>query len=299
MRRHLYNRKTDCPGSRNDIELTEEIKQKILTNRVYKPIQKETTNINQTINYYNNINNQLANIDTISKVAKYIEYTGAETKDFEKVVEEKYAGVVKRLDANSFRTNYKLGKRDFVAIIDDVSRLHSLSSRIEDVNIFYNQETNRLNIYTGTWEEMLLETGVQRLVEIIQSYYLDSYECYLINKINDTANGPFTHQECREMLEEYYKFLWCFDANPYVKGRADKDIYNCNVGNGHDICERFYTLFKKACSMPKAERNKIEKTVTEIVKKNCANNIKTINDRIMALFKVEEGFKKEVLTLIL
>jgi hypothetical protein len=35
MRRHLYQKLKQCPGIINDIELTEEIKQKILENRVY------------------------------------------------------------------------------------------------------------------------------------------------------------------------------------------------------------------------------------------------------------------------
>jgi hypothetical protein len=35
MKRHLYNKKKDCPGSVNDIELTDEIKEKILKNRCY------------------------------------------------------------------------------------------------------------------------------------------------------------------------------------------------------------------------------------------------------------------------
>ncbi len=42
MRRHLYCLKKICPGSKNDIELTEEIKEKILANRIYhmpKPVE--------------------------------------------------------------------------------------------------------------------------------------------------------------------------------------------------------------------------------------------------------------------
>ncbi len=36
MIKHLYKRNKDCPGTVNDIELTDEIKEKILLNRIYK-----------------------------------------------------------------------------------------------------------------------------------------------------------------------------------------------------------------------------------------------------------------------
>ena len=64
MRRHLYERKDKCPGSANDIELTDEIKEKILLNRVYKipkpqknTIKKDKSEISKltTNEYYNYI----------------------------------------------------------------------------------------------------------------------------------------------------------------------------------------------------------------------------------------------------
>ncbi len=35
MRKHLYDRQEECPGITNDIELTDEIKEKVLKNRIY------------------------------------------------------------------------------------------------------------------------------------------------------------------------------------------------------------------------------------------------------------------------
>jgi hypothetical protein len=50
MRRHLYEKKTICSATKNNIELTDEIKEDILLNRIYKILkeekqQKEKTNI--------------------------------------------------------------------------------------------------------------------------------------------------------------------------------------------------------------------------------------------------------------
>jgi hypothetical protein len=56
MRRHLNeSKKHSCPGHTNNIELTEEVKQYILSNRIYvvpKPVDPIKV-FKQTINYNN------------------------------------------------------------------------------------------------------------------------------------------------------------------------------------------------------------------------------------------------------
>ena len=54
MRKHFYGLKKPCPALRNDIELTDEIKQYVLTNRVYKvkkesELKKENENLKKQI----------------------------------------------------------------------------------------------------------------------------------------------------------------------------------------------------------------------------------------------------------
>ena len=52
MRRHLYDRKIVCPGCKNNIELTEEIKDCILLNRIYHiPVhdKRSLTSLNQSV----------------------------------------------------------------------------------------------------------------------------------------------------------------------------------------------------------------------------------------------------------
>ncbi len=51
MRRHLYERKTPCPMTLNPVELTDEIREYIMTNRVYRmPEPEPAPIIYQTIN---------------------------------------------------------------------------------------------------------------------------------------------------------------------------------------------------------------------------------------------------------
>lgn len=50
MRKHLYRRHDNCPATKNNIILTEELKNHILENRVYKlPTKLETSYLNQKI----------------------------------------------------------------------------------------------------------------------------------------------------------------------------------------------------------------------------------------------------------
>lgn len=45
IKKHLYDKKMPCPSTKNQIDLTEEIKLEIITNRVYHIKKKETTNL--------------------------------------------------------------------------------------------------------------------------------------------------------------------------------------------------------------------------------------------------------------
>ena len=62
MHRHLYEVNKPCPQTFADVELTDEVKQRILINRVYKPIQQHTvitTNVTKTHKKKQTINHSL------------------------------------------------------------------------------------------------------------------------------------------------------------------------------------------------------------------------------------------------
>lgn len=64
MRIHLFVNKKKCPGTKNVMDLTDEIKNIILENRVYNlPKEIHTPTINNTINNFNTMNNYINNLD--------------------------------------------------------------------------------------------------------------------------------------------------------------------------------------------------------------------------------------------
>lgn len=72
MRRHLYDKTSTCPAEKNNIELTDEIKEYILKNRIYKVLSQSGTpkitddTINDTINnIVNNTTNDQKEKDNI------------------------------------------------------------------------------------------------------------------------------------------------------------------------------------------------------------------------------------------
>jgi hypothetical protein len=92
MKRHLFERKTICSGTKNDIELTDEVKNKILENRVYK-IPKVTKEIKPKapimvvddsgyvyIFYTRASKNGDESVYKIGKTAEYIRRAGQYTK---------------------------------------------------------------------------------------------------------------------------------------------------------------------------------------------------------------------------
>lgn len=54
---------------------------------------------------------------------------------------------------------------------------------MQDFNLLFDKKLNRLNMYSsGKWNEFLIDVGVQELIRVIKSTYLDVYEIYLIKK---------------------------------------------------------------------------------------------------------------------
>lgn len=76
MRKHLFVKKNECHGVKQDIELTDDIKKYILDNKVYTlplapPPQVHQT-FYQTLNYYNQCSGIINKMDPIDKIKKPI-----------------------------------------------------------------------------------------------------------------------------------------------------------------------------------------------------------------------------------
>lgn len=105
MRHHLYKNKKECPSTSDNIGLTDEIKEHVLTNRVYKVVTKTITNttITNNINNFHVINSLISNMDPLEKLQRYVDYKNLEIIDIEDDLEERFMLKSKKLDNNKVK----------------------------------------------------------------------------------------------------------------------------------------------------------------------------------------------------
>jgi hypothetical protein len=306
MKFHLYDLKFQCPGSKNDIELTDEIKEIILKNRIYHiPIAEPITTINQIINNHNTINNFIANMDSVEKLTKYITFQDTTLLEYHETIENKFAKRIKKLEDGTSNL-LVMDKHNLLEVVDQVSSL--ATETFENLNIIYDEKFNKLKLYeSGCWTESLLMNGIRILLMQIQAVYFNVYECYLIRKIEYSQLVPQHKAKIREQLSEYYKFLGCFCIDPYVMGRNDSEIkYNID-DERCDPCLEFtdqnrkipiyytkmYTEIRDKTLV--SQLNRIKNDIIDIIKKNSKRNLDELNKKVFALFNMDEEFKQTIL----
>ena len=292
---HLYKMKKTCPGTKNVIELTEEIKQHIMENRIYKiPDEPKAPTITNIINTNNTINNFIANMDPIEKINNYTTFKNIELSDFGDSIENSLRCKVRLLQNK--RNDIAIDNTGLLEIVDQVSSL--ASHNIEDFNILYDDKYNKLKLYEfGSWNESIIISGVKTYLIKIQEFYLDNYEAYLIRKIELPDTNCRNKNKSRELLIEYYKFIGCFDIDPLTKDKTDHEILYDEESNDEDtsISEKYYALYVKTRDdIKKGFINTINKQVIDIIKKNSQRNVNELNKKVTSLFHMEEEFKNKI-----
>ena len=295
MRRHLYQKKKPCPKSMNVIELTDEIKETILRDRVYMiptvivPIN-HVNQINQVVNYNNTIQNLITNMDVIDKLNKYTAHHDVKLIEFGETIEHKFIrqveGLRKADDRYGALDGLILDRNNILEVIDQVSSL--AQEHCENMNVIYDKKFDKLRLYDmGRWDELILVTGITTLLTKIQEHYFNQYECYLIRKIECSSLHIQDKIIIKAQLAEYYKFIGCFEIEPYVKDKNESEIiYNQDDERCRPFVEmtdentelplRYLNIYAKICGETKtSEHNRIKKTVIDIVKKNCLKNVET------------------------
>jgi hypothetical protein len=239
-------------------------------------------------------------LDPIEKLQKYMEYSKIELIDFEQSIEERYNEQTKRLEANNYKYGVQLSMNDLYEIIDKISNICSDKS-MDNFNIIYDKCANKLKIYDqGVWQDSLLVSGLMKVITTIQAYYLDAYEVFLIKNIK---NGSITHHQktvYKERLEDYYKFIGCFDVPPLVKDKPDDEILGLeSTRKSFDLNEEFYPLYIKIRdTSTKSDINNIKRCVVDIIKRNSSKNINELNAKVSALFHIDEDFQKQFRAMI-
>jgi hypothetical protein len=297
MRKHLYKLKKQCPGSRNELFMTEEIKSYILQNRIYRPLEQEKQ-IKTIINTYNTVNNFVANMSVTNKIEKLLNHQGTELQHFEDSVENIYKNRCIIMENKSLLSPIiKLKHENFLEFIDEVS---NVTTRLDKFNILYDAKLNKILLFErGTWQESLTLQGMRQIIECIKAHYLDAYECYLIRNIKLPGTNPFRRQECLDLLKDYYSFLVTFDISPYTYNHVDNEIIGeisiCDnqidmIAN--EFFDRYQVINDK---ITKGEIMKLQGEVLDIIRRNSSRNIEELNIKLMDIFRMDTNFKSTLL----
>jgi hypothetical protein len=308
---HLYKLQRICPGVAHRIELTDDIKACVIENRIYH-IQDDVKIMNQTINTYNTMNNFISNMDCVDKITKLASYKQLEIVDFETKVEDEYKRTVKKLEKDSFKYGFSLKHQDFMQIIDTLTNALKGDKRdefIEHLNFIYDSKRKRIRVFNSAekWEDFLVSSGINYLIGTIAGSYLESYEVYLIRKLNAPVNVCQLAEQ-QKCLEDYYLFLACFDVDPFVKGKYDAQIlFNKDAPEydlvpessdveAHQIVDRFTKTYVRIFdSITNAQRRIAQKEVLDIIKSNTQNTVNEIDKDILNMINIDEGFKLQIM----
>jgi hypothetical protein len=292
MRRHLYDRKKECPGTHNKISLTNEIKEEILKDKIYKiPKEEKPKTIINNITQYNTLNNFIGNMDTFEKLGKFMDYKQLETTSLEESIEKKFAVRIYNMKGDKFKYGYDLGNNRLFDIVDELSKIRSFS----DLNIIYDDKLKELNLFkSGCWENYLVDRGLREVIDIMKDIFLDHYEKFLLRKIFVTEKNLRHKQEYKDHLIEYYKFIGSFEIIPYIQDKDDCDILGDDDGDfgKYTVEEKWMPKYNEIVdNMKRYEINKTKKSVDNILKNNTKKNLKNLNKEIIDLVTSDEEFK--------
>lgn len=288
MKRHLYEKKNPC-SDRTGLELTDEIKERVLINHYY------TSTPVSSVSY--NVNAYIGSMDTIPKLTRYLEYSGKTVIDINDLVERQHQDVVEGLNGDKFRNPHLITSENFLVLIDNMAKVNN--NQHEEMNIMYDDTLDRIKIYCDEeWIPYMLPSGMRRIVEILRSNYLDNYECYLYKKLYIDKDINATQlNNVRLHLKQYYRFLAIFDLYPLVYSEPVENIifgYQTEDRDEfHDFGMGEYNNEKQ--NLSKSEINKTKKDVLEIVKRNHKVNLKKLNETVLRLINVDTNFRNTLM----
>lgn len=306
FRNHLYKRQRQCPIIVNDVELTNDIKEYLMANRIYKVkertkktdgkkdrkiVQNITNNTDnsQKTNNNNNINyNVYINLDPGKKMEYYHKSINNQLETIDDLIFRIYENDIKKMNDNDGDYSYTI--TDFIDIVDNVIRSKDVEhkdcvlvhERKESATACYNQRQEKPSIYPE-WELLEKEKSANIIVGIIQHNLWNTYELYLLQKIERYKNA-----ETIKYLLIYYTFLSSFDLKPYVHHvSCDSEIlYNQDEEEyshySSDTLKRKYIEIYEKNNTPMMEmgRTAIYHVVKILIANNGSHSISSIDKKI-------------------
>lgn len=294
MNNHLNKKKKPCITTYNNIELTKEIKDYILDNRIYKipKPESEAKLITQHIATTNALNKFIDNMDTLDKLAHVVNYSKVALIDFEDHVESTFSKQATKLENMDYKYGYDLSQDNILRIVDEVTRNSN-----SQFNLMMDKRFKRLKMYRSKkWESFLLDIGILELMKIIKSNILDSYEIYLIKQLEIINGNVRDRNQYSNNLLDYYKFIAALNFMPLVCGKTDDEILcNDNSTNNYRLEMIYMDIYNGVQkNVTNVYRQRIKKTIVDIVDKNTLENIHELNKTVIKLANSDIEFKNRI-----
>jgi hypothetical protein len=290
MRSH-FSRKTICGAIKGDIDLTDEIKNIVLTGKIYHPSKTldrcENRNIYNQVNFI--INNKLTSCELIETYARYKQ---VELIPFEDYLEDKYSQT--QYDLDNEVSNLNLQFDDFLEIITDLATLKHDTP--EEMNFVFDAKEGKISYYgDDEWISMYSERGIKIIIEKMQDCYLDYYECFLINKIMKQDECQ-DRQSLFELIDVYFMFICAFIIyiKPYCYGRSDyKIMKHIDDERCTNVSDMFMARYNKIKQQVKpVEKRRIMKKLIDMIKVQSDSVIRTLKNDFSYLFQHNPTFKE-------
>jgi hypothetical protein len=296
MNKHFYQLKKSCPAE-NDLELTEEIKKYVLENYKYAPMTQRPRSTTQIINNFNTLNNFIVQMNFSDKIDHLMEYQQKRLIGFEDSLEKRFQYRVNRLDDDKFPVGYFLSQNDLIGLVDDVTRISR--DNMDRFNVFYNKTIKRFRLYQGKdWESFIEEIGAKELVNLIKSYFLDSYELYLIRHLHQEELITLDRFKLLEHLEIYYRFIAAFDLLPYICDQDDREVLGHRLveDQANTLAERYMkSYFEQKNALKRSDKGQLQKKIVNIVKENTSHNVAELNQALIDILKIDQDFREQII----
>jgi hypothetical protein len=225
-------------------------------------------------------------MDMLDKITKVTNYTGIELLDFEDYVTEKYQEHIGEMEEPT--SDIELNEKAIIQAIDQLT----IYSDVDSLNVVHDALCDRLKIFeSGEWMSMIFDAGVDTLMNKVQSSYLDYYEIYLLKRYHKEKH--FIKQQMIERLKDYYRFIVCFDLEPFVKDMRDEVITGIHTQTStyqyEELCYPMYIDIRN--NIKHCDAKRIRQQVSNVIKKNNKGATMEINMKMLDLMKADERFK--------
>lgn len=290
MERHLYNKKTVCPATSNIVELTDEIKNHIITNRVY--LIPSVNKSNKIVN--NLIFNYISNTSSVERLEHYLQFMQIKPIDYGDKIEMQNQKIINQLtnDSTNIAKYISINHDNFLSSIEKSILVED--QQFDQLNLMFNKELQKIMINRETqWETYLMDAGINEIVRIFRDYYMEIYEFNKIKLMFGTIDGVNKYGQ-ENYLREYYQIIAKFDVLPSSYQQKNAFIYpefkHDNEYFISDYCMKLYNDVKS--NLSKSEISKSKKQIIDIIKNNNNYNCKNLDKYLINMINHDNEYMK-------